>query len=106
MNTIERRHKLRRLEVLQALTTGGRTGEWYEGMVPLNDPHRDERGRATSELIDIGLVERDENYPAPNHPHPYRITTKGVTFLEVVTTDGKDNGLQWNRAREIEFPLP
>lgn len=105
MNTIERRHKLRRLEVLQTLTTGGRTREWYEEMVPLNDPHNEDRGRATRELIEIGLKERDENYPAPNHPHPYRITTKGVTFLEDVRKQiGKDNGLQWNRAREIEFP--
>ena len=106
LNMIERTQKVRRLEVLQVIQTGARTREWFEGIVPFTDLHKEERGKATRELVQSGLVEKDENYPAPNHPHPYRLTTKGITFLEDMRRQiGKENGIHWNRVKEIEFPL-
>jgi hypothetical protein len=103
--TVGRRQKLRRMEVLRAADKEARTREWFEGKVPTGDMHREDRGRATRDLLDIGLLEKDDLYPQARHPHPYRLTAQGRTFLkDVLNKIGKGNGIDWKRVREIEFP--
>ena len=102
---VGRRQKLRRMEVLLATHKGARTPEWFEGKVPANDRDKEDRGRATRDLLDIGLLEKDDLYPRAGHPHPYRLTTQGRIFLEdVMKRIGKGNSIDWKRVREIEFP--
>ena len=103
--TVGRRQKLRRMEVLRAADKEARTREWFEGKVPTADVNREDRGQATRDLLDIGLLERDDLYPQAHHPHPYRLTSQGRTFLRnVVQKIGKGNGIDWKRVKEIEFP--
>jgi hypothetical protein len=99
-------YKIRLLEVLLAIKTAGRTGEWFEGTLPSNYLHTAKRGKATRDLQKSGLIEKDNVYPAPTHPHPYRLTTKGLSFFdEVMRRIGKDNSVHWKRVKEIEFSL-
>jgi hypothetical protein len=100
-----RRQKLRRMEVLRAADKEVRTREWFEGKVPEGDMNREDRGQATRDLLDIGLLEKDDLYPRARHPNPYRLTAQGRTFLtDVVKKIGKGNGIDWKRVKEIEFP--
>ena len=102
---IWRRQKLRRMEVLRAAHKEARTLGWFEGRVPTSDPNREDRGQATRDLVDIGLLEKDDEYPGPGHPHPYRLTARGVDFLKVVRERiGRGNSIDWGRLKEIEFP--
>ena len=102
---ISRGQKLRRMEVLRAADKEARTLSWFEGRVPTGDPNREDRGQATRDLVDIGLLEKDEGYPGPGHPHPYRLTPQGKAFMEgVMTKIGRGNSVDWKRVKEIEFP--
>jgi hypothetical protein len=102
---VGRRQKLRRMEVLRATDKGARTREWFEGKVPEEDINREDRRQATRDLLDIGLLEKDNLYPQARHPHPYRLTPQGRTFLKDVTEKiGKGNSIDWKRVKEIEFP--
>lgn len=103
---VGRRQKLRRIEVLRAADKEARTREWFEGKVPEQDINREDRGQATRDLLNIGLLERDHFYPQARHPHPYRLTPQGRTFLsEVKKKIGKGNSIDWKRVKEIEFPI-
>jgi hypothetical protein len=103
--TVGRRQKLRRMEVLRAADKEARTQEWFEGKVPTEDENREDRGQATRDLVAMGLLERDNLYPQARHPHPYRLTPQGKTFLnEVAKKIGKGNSIDWKRVKEIEFP--
>lgn len=102
---VGRRQKLRRMEVLRAAYKEARTRDWFEGKVPATDPNREDRRQATRDLLEIGLLEKDGFYPGPGHPHPYRLTPQGLTFLkEVMKKIGKGNSIDWKRVKEIEFP--
>jgi hypothetical protein len=102
---IGRRQKLRRMEVLQAAHKEARTRDWFEGKVPGNDPNREDRGQATRDLLEIGLLEKDDFYPGRGHPHPYRLTPQGQIFVEgVMKKIGKGKSIDWSRVREIKFP--
>ena len=104
---IGRRQKLRRMEVLRAADKEERTREWFEGKVPGNDPDKEDRGQATRDLLDMGLLEKDALYPRARHPNPYCLTPQGRAFLkDVMIKIGKGNGIDWKRVREIEFPAP
>jgi hypothetical protein len=101
---VGRRQKLRRMEVLRAADKEARTREWFEGKVPTRDMNREDRGQATRDLLDIGLLEKDDLYPQVRHPHPYRLTAQGRTFLgDVMKKIGKGNGIDWKRVKELEF---
>jgi hypothetical protein len=101
---IGRRQKLRRIEVLRAADKEARTLRWFEGRVPTSDPNREDRGQATKDLVDIGLLEKNEGYPGPGHPHPYRLTPQGKAFMEAVMARiGGGNSVDWKRVKEIEF---
>lgn len=103
---VGRRQKLRRMEVLRAADKEARTREWFEGKVPAKDTNREDRGQATRDLLDIGLLEKDVRYPGRGHPHPYRLTPQGRTFLEgVMKKIGKGNSIDWKRVKEIDFPM-
>ncbi len=103
----EVRQKLRMMEVLLAAYREARTTEWFEGKVPPNDQNREDRAEATKVLLQVGLLEKDDDYPGPGHPHPYRLTAKGFTFVEDVRKMiGTDRSIDWNRVHEIEFPSP
>lgn len=98
---IGRRQKIRRIEVLLAVVRAAPGQEWFEGKFPPNDPHREDRGQATRDLLEIGLI----FYQGPGHPQPYRLTPLGKTFLDgVMKKIGKGNSVNWSRVREIEFP--
>jgi len=100
-----RRQKLKRMEVLRAADKEARTREWFEGKVPEGDMNREDRGQATRDLLDIGLLEKDDLYPRARHPHPYRLTPQGRTFLkDVMKKIGKGNSIDWKRVKEIEYP--
>jgi len=102
---VGRRQKLRRMEVLRAADKEARTREWFEGKVPAKDINREDRGQATRDLLDMGLLERDVRYPGPGHPRPYRLTPQGQSFLEgVMKKIGRGNSIDWKRVREIDFP--
>jgi hypothetical protein len=102
---VGRRQKLRRMEVLLAAHRGARTPEWFEGKVPANDLDTEDRGQATRDLLDIGLLEKNELYPQAGHPQPYRLTPQGRTFLkDIMKKIGKGNSIDWKRVKEIEFP--
>jgi hypothetical protein len=102
---VGRRQKLRRMEVLRAADKEVRTREWFEGKVPEGDMDREDRGQATRDLLEIGLLEKDDLYPKTGHPNPYRLTPQGRTFLkDVVEKIGKGKGIDWKRVKEIEFP--
>jgi hypothetical protein len=103
--TLGRRQKLRRMEVLRAADKEVRPQEWFEGKVPEKDENREDRGQATRDLVDLALLEKDGLYPRPRHPNPYCLTSQGRTFLkDVVAKIGKGNSIDWKRVREIEFP--
>ena len=103
--TVGRRQKLRRMEVLRAADKEERTREWFEGKVPTGDENREDTGQATRDLLDIGLIERDNLYPQARHPHPYRLTSQGRTFLrDVMKKIGKGKSIDWKRVKELEFP--
>jgi len=102
---VGRRHKLRRMEVLTAADKDARDREWFEGKEPESDLNKEDRGQATRDLLDIGLLEKDDLYPRARHPHFYRLTLQGRTFLDdVIKKIGKRNSIDWKRVREIEFP--
>ena len=102
---VGRRQKLRRMEVLRAADKEERTREWFEGKVPEGDINREDRGQATRDLLEIGLLEKDDLYPRARHPNPYRLTPQGRTFLnDVVEKIGKGKSIDWKRVKEIEFP--
>lgn len=102
---VGRRQKLRRMEVLRAAHKEARTRDWFEGTVRTNDPNREDRGQATRDLVEVGLLEKDDGYPGASHPHPYRLTPQGQTFVEgVMKKIGKGNSIDWGRVKEIEFP--
>ena len=102
---VGRRQKLRRMEVLRAADKEERTREWFEGKVPEGDINRGDRGQATRDLLEIGLLEKDDLYPRARHPNPYRLTPQGRTFLnDVVEKIGKGKSIDWKRVKEIEFP--
>jgi len=101
-----RRQKLRRMEVLRAADKEARTREWFEGKVPESDTNRQDRGQATRDLLDLGLLEKDGLYPRARHPNFYCLTPQGRTFLkDVMAKIGKGNSIDWKRVREIEFPI-
>jgi len=101
-----RRQKLRRMEVLRAADKEARTREWFEGKVPESDTNRQDRGQATRDLLDLGLLEKDGLYPRPHHSNFYCLTPQGRTFLkDVMAKIGKGNSIDWKRVREIEFPI-
>ena len=103
--TVGRRQKLRRMEVLRAADKEARTREWFEGKIPESDANRQDRGQATQDLLDLGLLEKDALYPRARHPNFYCLTVQGRTFLkEVINKIGKGNSIDWKRVREIEFP--
>ena len=103
--TVGRRQKLMRMEVLRAADKEERTREWFEGKVPGTDANREDRGQATRDLLEMGLLEKDDLYPRPPHRNPYRLTPQGRAFLkEVMEKIGKGNSIDWKRVREIEFP--
>ena len=107
VQTIGRRQKLRRIEVLRAADKEARTLSWFEGRVPTSDLNREDRGQATRDLVDIGLLGKDEDYPGPGHPHPYRLTPQGQAFMVgVITKIGRGNSIDWKRVKEIGFPTP
>jgi hypothetical protein len=92
------------MEVLRAADKEERTREWFEGKVPEGDINRGDRGQATRDLLEIGLLEKDDLYPRAHH-HPYRLTPQGRTFLkDVVEKIGKGKSIDWKRVKEIEFP--
>ena len=100
-----RRQKLRRMEVLRAADKEARTREWFDGKVPESDTDRQDRGQATRDLLDLGLLEKDDLYPRARHPNFYCLTPQGRTFLkDVIKKIGKGNSIDWKRVREIEFP--
>jgi len=102
---IGRRQKIRRIEVLLAAYREARTQEWFEGKTPSRDHNREDRGEATKDLVRIGLLEKDYDYPGPKHPHPYRLTVEGLAFVEdVIGRFGKGGRMDWKRVKEIEFP--
>jgi hypothetical protein len=102
---VGRRQKLRRMEVLRAAHQEERTREWFEGKTPGKDPEKDDRGQATRDLLDMGLLKKDDLYPRPRHPNPYCLTPKGQTFLKsVMEKIGRGKSIDWKRVREIEFP--
>jgi hypothetical protein len=104
---VGRRQKLRRMEVLRAADKEERTREWFEGKVPEKDENREDRGQATRDLLDLGLLEKDDLYPRARHPNFYCLTPQGRTFLkDVIEKIGKGNSIDWKRVREIEFPTP
>ena len=104
--TLGRRQKLRRMEVLRAADKEVRPQEWFEGKVPEKDTNREDRGQATRDLLHMGLLEKDNLYPRPRHRNPYCLTPQGRTFLkDVVAKIGKGNSIDWKRVREIEFPI-
>ena len=104
--TLGRRQKLRRMEVLRAADKEVRTREWFDGKVPEKDMNKEDRGQATRDLLDLGLLEKDGLYPRPRHPNPYCLTPQGRTFLkDVMAKIGKGNSIDWKRVREIEFPI-
>lgn len=95
--------KLMRLEVLREVKSGGRAAlDWFEGKIPLPDARR---GQATTDLLEMGLIERVPEYP--RRPRPFRLTTRGEAFLEEVFVRIGRGGvkLDWNRVGEIEFPI-
>ena len=95
---VGRRQKLRRMEVLLAAHREGRTTEWFEGKVPARNMNSKDRGQATRDLVENGLLEKDDLYPRAGHPHPYRLTPQGRTFLEdVLKKIGKGNNIDWKR---------
>ena len=103
---VGRRQKLRRMEVLRAADKEARTQEWFDGKVPERDENREDRGQATRDLLDLGLLEKDNLYPRPRHRNPYCLTPPGRTFLkDVMAKIGKGNSIDWKRLREIEFPI-
>ena len=103
---VGRTQKLRRMEVLRAADKEARTREWFEGKVPEKDTNREDRGQATRDLLDLGLLEKDGLYPRPRHRNPYCLTPQGRTFLKDVKEKiGKGNSIDWKRVREIEFPI-
>jgi len=103
--TVGRRQKLRRMEVLRAADKEERTREWFEGKVPGTDANREDRGQATRDLLDMGLLEKDDLYPRARHPNPYCLTPRGRAFLrDVMMKIGRGNSIDWKRVREIEFP--
>ena len=101
MYQVGERQKLKRLDVLWEIHKGGRTLEWFNSEAP---KMRDEdRGQATKDLLRIGLIERIEGYPQ-QHPHPFRLTVRGHTFLENVWARiGANGNINWYRLNEIEF---
>ncbi|MDH3444906.1 MAG: hypothetical protein OEN50_13335 [Deltaproteobacteria bacterium] len=102
---VGRRQKLRRMEVLRAADKEERTREWFEGKVPASDTDRQDRGQATRDLFDMGLLEIDDLYPRSGHPNPYCLTSQGRTFLkDVMEKIGRGKSIDWKRIREIEFP--
>jgi hypothetical protein len=104
---VGRRQKLRRMEVLRAADQEERTREWFEGKAPGKDPDKDDRGQATRDLLEMGLLAKDDLYPRPRHPNPYCLTLQGQTFLKsVMEKIGKGKSIDWKRVREIEFPRP
>ena len=104
---VSRRQKLRRMQVLRAVQREARPLDWFEGRVLANDPNKEDRGQATRDLVDIGLIEKDDRYPGPGHPHPYRLTPQGQGFMEgVMTRIGRGSSIDWKRVKEIEFPSP
>ncbi len=104
---ISRRQKLRRMQVLRAVQREAWQLDWFEGRVPANDPNKEDRGQATRDLVDIGLIEKDDRYRGPGHPHPYRLTLQGQGFMEgVMTRIGRGSSIDWKRVKEIEFPSP
>jgi len=95
------------MEVLRAADKEERTREWFEGKIPEKDVNKEDRGQATRDLLDLGLLEKDSLFPRPRHPNPYCLTAQGRAFLkDVVMKIGKGNGIDWKRVREIEFPTP
>ena len=102
---VGRRQKLRRMEVLRAADKEARTREWFEGKVPEKDMNREDRGQATRDLLDLGLLEKDNCDPRARHLRLYRLTPQGRTFLEgVINKIGKGERIDWSRVKEIEFP--
>src|SRR5205809_391343 len=96
------RQKLKRLEVLEAVEKAGRTREWFEGET--SQMKDEDRGQATKDLLQIGLIEEVGGYPQ-QHPQPFRLTARGRAFLENVRARiGKDSSIDWKRVNEIEFP--
>lgn len=105
LQIISRRQKLRRIEVLRAVQREARPLDWFEGRVLANDPNKEDRRQATRDLVDISLIERDDRYPGPGHPHPYRLTPQGQDFMEeVMERIGRGRSIDWKRVKEIEFP--
>jgi hypothetical protein len=102
---VGRRQKLRRMEVLRGADKEERTREWFEGKAPAKDPDKEDRGQATRDLLDMGLLEKDDLYPRARHPNPYCLTPQGRAFLKnVMMKIGRGNSIDWKRVREIEFP--
>ena len=99
------RQKLIGMDVLLAADRDARTQEWFEGKVPSDDPDGNDRAKATKDLVERGLLEKDDDYPGPRHPHPYRLTTRGANFLDGVRRQiGRGKGIHWERINDIEFP--
>ena len=100
------RQNLMRLRVLLAAATEARTLEWFEGRVPLDDIDKEDRAEATKDLVQLGLVEKDDCYPGSSHPQPYRLTGRGRAFFEdVQRTIWEGNGINWWHINQIEFSI-
>jgi hypothetical protein len=93
----ERRRRLFRAVVLEAIEGGGYTIDWFERM-------DEDRSEATWDLLTFGSIERVEGYRL-SEPHPFRLTGEGAAFLERVKTRiSTPRGIDWKRTREIEWP--
>jgi transcriptional regulator with XRE-family HTH domain len=92
IDPVERLRRLKTAEVLREAVLGGRSGAWFEGALPDQDP---DHARATEALTKGQLIGKTKD------GRTYRATDRGREFLRRHRLEGPE----WiSRAAMIDFP--
>lgn len=86
--------KVEILVILRETLYGSHTREWYL---------MKDRVDAMEILVEKGVLQEELGYPDLS-PRPYSLTPRGMRFLKYAEACiGAEHGLDWQRARELDF---